>query len=375
MTKAHASRNQVPSLFLIFARFFRIKIPMRKIKMPFRKVEGNMTFVSREVLYVPGRTHCKEVCATLNQAHKLQMGVLLLETEGDNYCYVADGAESLQSEWLAQLLSRRDMNGKLQVTSLDLNLLHSKTSEAQHAAFKESTRLIAETCRDLGVTKELSPRLVNFKPDATQNDRAATARKAARLTRGGNGSGGEGDVTDDPTCAHHGVTNVLEEGRKAIDKIMREEMNITEEQAQSVATKVKAEGDAHMCGLVQLTGLLAHLPGLEVRGTLLIERLRDRRQVPQVAPSGGAYEGGGAAGGRGAGGCGGHDGHLRFARLCLFYGCCCHRALRPGRQLAHIPRGGEGHGCRGGWQAAQLDSYWFRLGDNHGRRSCTCHHL
>ena len=42
------------------------------------------------------------------------MGVQLLETEDDSYCYVADGAESLQSEWLAQLLSRRDANGKLQ---------------------------------------------------------------------------------------------------------------------------------------------------------------------------------------------------------------------------------------------------------------------
>eukprot|EP00966_Prymnesium_polylepis_P068930 1601355-Prymnesium_polylepis.1 len=168
------------------------------------------------------------------------MGVQLLETEGESFCYIADGAESFQSEWLSQLLSRRDANGKLQVSALDLSLLHSKTAEAQHAALLESLRLIAETCRDVGVTEEVSPRLLNFKPDSTQNDRAATARAAARRARGGDGSGGGGDVPNDPTCAHHGVTNTLEDGRKAIDAIMREEMNITDEQAESVASKVKA---------------------------------------------------------------------------------------------------------------------------------------
>eukprot|EP00966_Prymnesium_polylepis_P198499 4600160-Prymnesium_polylepis.1 len=157
-----------------------------------------MTFAEREVTYFPGKTHVKEVAATLNQAHKLHIGVQLLETEGDSYCYIADGAESLQSEWLSQLLSRRDANGKLQVTALDLSLLHSKTSEAQKAAMVESLRTVAETCRDVGVTDDLSPRLLNFKPDSTMNDRAAPARKAARLSRGGNGSGGDGDLLDDP---------------------------------------------------------------------------------------------------------------------------------------------------------------------------------
>eukprot|EP00966_Prymnesium_polylepis_P325229 7381210-Prymnesium_polylepis.1 len=240
VTKAHVSRNQVPPLFIFFARFYRIKLPTRKTRVPFKKVDGKMMYVEREMLMTPGRTHVQQVCATLNQAHKLQIGVQLLETEGDSYCYVSDGAESLQSEWLSQLLSRRDANGKLQCTALDLSLLHSKTAEAQKVAMTESLRLIAETCRDVGITEEVSPRLLEFKPDATINDRAAAARKAARLARGGDGSGGAGDVADDPTCAHHAVTNVLEAGRKAVDAIMREAMNITDEQAESVASKVKA---------------------------------------------------------------------------------------------------------------------------------------
>ena len=240
VSKAHVSRNQVPLLFIIFERFFCIKIPSRKIKMPFKKVDGKMTFSERDVKYIPGRTHVQEVCATLNQAHKLQIGVQLLETEGESYCYTADGAETLQSERLAQLLSHRDVNGKLQVTALDLSLLHCKNAQAQQAAYIQSLRHIAETCREVGITEDLSPRLLGFKPDATQNDRASTARKAARLVRGGDGSGDEGDVIDDPTCAHHGVTNVFESGRKAIDGIMHMEMNITEEQQTSDASKVKA---------------------------------------------------------------------------------------------------------------------------------------
>lgn len=241
ITKAHVARNQVPLLFIIFSRFFRIKIPTRNIKVPFKKVGGRMTYVERQVTYIPGRTHVKEVCATLNQAHKLQIGVQLLETEGENYTYIADGAESLQSEWLSQLLSHRDANGRLNVTALDLSLLHSKTAEAQHKAFKESLRLVAETCRAVGIPDEALPRLMEFNPTATMNDRAAAARKAARLARGGDGSGKAGDdVIDDPSCAHHAVTNIFEEGRKAVDTVMHGVMNITEEQQASDAAKVKA---------------------------------------------------------------------------------------------------------------------------------------
>lgn len=55
----------------------------------------------------------------------------------------------------------------LRLISAFLSLLHSKNSEAQHRALMESLRLVAETCRDVGITDELAPRLMNFKPDAT----------------------------------------------------------------------------------------------------------------------------------------------------------------------------------------------------------------
>lgn len=41
-------------------------------------------------------------------------------------------------------------------------------------------------------------------------------------------------------CAHHGITNIFEGGRKAIDGVMHEVMNITEEQQASDTAKVKA---------------------------------------------------------------------------------------------------------------------------------------
>ena len=64
------------------------------------------------------------------------------------------------------------------------------------------------------------------------NDRAPTARKAARLVRG--------SETDDPKYAQHAITNIFEEGRKAIDAMLCELMNITDEQAGTDEKKIKA---------------------------------------------------------------------------------------------------------------------------------------
>eukprot|EP00965_Chrysotila_dentata_P112375 3715101-Pleurochrysis_carterae.AAC.1 len=50
-----------------------------------------MTHVEEELLCIPGKTHVKEVCATLNQAHKLQIGTQLLEADNGS-CYISDGA-------------------------------------------------------------------------------------------------------------------------------------------------------------------------------------------------------------------------------------------------------------------------------------------
>ena len=59
---------------------------------------------------------------------------------------------------------------------------------------------------------------------------------SARLVCGG----GEGDAPDGATCAHHAVANIGEEGRKAIDKILKAKMNISDEQAEADAAKIKA---------------------------------------------------------------------------------------------------------------------------------------
>ena len=76
-----------------------------------------------------------------------------------------------QSEWLAQLLSRRDpATGDLKVSALDLNHLHAKTSEAQAAAFRDSLKLIAELLKDLGITDDVCPGIRNFKPSCTMNE-------------------------------------------------------------------------------------------------------------------------------------------------------------------------------------------------------------
>eukprot|EP00966_Prymnesium_polylepis_P073460 1705218-Prymnesium_polylepis.1 len=63
------------------------------------------------------------------------------------------------------------------------------------------------------------------------NDRASTARAAARKVLG------LPDGDDDPTCAEHGLVNILEEGRK---KVLREMMEITDVQAEGDAAKIKA---------------------------------------------------------------------------------------------------------------------------------------
>jgi hypothetical protein len=77
-------------------------------------------------------------------------------------------------------------------------------------------------------------------PTDAQNDRNAGARKAARLARGGDGTGGENDVEDRGTCAHHGVANIGEAGRKGIDGVLKTKMNISKEASAADAAKVKA---------------------------------------------------------------------------------------------------------------------------------------
>eukprot|EP00965_Chrysotila_dentata_P069610 2299289-Pleurochrysis_carterae.AAC.1 len=80
----------------------------------------------------------------------------------------------------------------------------------------------------------MEPRILNFVPASTMDDRAAAARKAARLVRG------DDETADDPSCEHHAITNIFEEGRKAMDGVVCEMINITDELAATYGKKVKA---------------------------------------------------------------------------------------------------------------------------------------
>jgi len=122
----------------------------------------------------------------MNQLNKLQMGEWLMqhiESDETSCCYLADGAESQQVDYLGQLLSRR-VNGKLEIKALDLNALKSKTSEAQAAAFRSSLEEVADLMLKAGlVDARAADPLRRFMPTCTMNDRASPARKAARLVR------------------------------------------------------------------------------------------------------------------------------------------------------------------------------------------------
>eukprot|EP00966_Prymnesium_polylepis_P336473 7391591-Prymnesium_polylepis.2 len=230
---------------------------------------------------------CAELPAIGAELHKLQVAEWLLQDPSGNYCYIADGANSMQQEILAQILSRRNKEtGKLESMAISLDAISDKSSEGQHQKYTAALEAIAEGWEEaaklglLDVTVEvetaepptaeptaeptveptaapanatafhaqrraelrakLRAKIAGLRAAASMNDRAAPARKAARLARGGDGKGGEGDVMDDPTCAHHAVANTGEEGRKAIDKLLKEKMNITEEQSESDSAKVKA---------------------------------------------------------------------------------------------------------------------------------------
>eukprot|EP00965_Chrysotila_dentata_P171386 5656059-Pleurochrysis_carterae.AAC.1 len=71
----------------------------------------------------------------------------------------------------------------------------------------------------------MEPRILDFVPALTMNDGAAAARKAARLVRR------DDETPDDPRCAQRSITNIFKEGRKAMDGVVREILNITDEMA------------------------------------------------------------------------------------------------------------------------------------------------
>ena len=93
--------------------------------------------------------------------------------------------------------------------------------------------------RRAALSAKLAAKIRDLRFSASQNDRAAPARKQARLACGGDGSGGAGDVKDGATCAHHAVANIGELGRKAIDAPLKALMKITDEQSSADSAKVK----------------------------------------------------------------------------------------------------------------------------------------
>jgi hypothetical protein len=179
----------------------------------------------------------KELPAIGGELHKMQVGEWLLEDPEASYCYVADGANSLQKEILAQLLYRRNKEtGKLESMAMSIDEIADKTSAGQQVKFVASLAAIAEAWEEadqLGLLDdgwqpatneqtaatdeqhvEVEQTAANFHAQrrtqqrakiaelcasSTMNDRAAPARKAARMARGGDGSSGDGDVADDPT--------------------------------------------------------------------------------------------------------------------------------------------------------------------------------
>lgn len=135
------------------------------------------------------------------------------------------------------MLSRR-VDGRIELIALDLNLLKGKTAEAQAAAFHHSIEEMTMLMEKAGLADVRAAELLRrFLPSCTMNDRASTARCASRLILGLH----KEDVElNDPTCAEHALVNILEAGRMGMDAVLRRMMDITNEQAEKDAAKVKA---------------------------------------------------------------------------------------------------------------------------------------
>ena len=272
----------------------------RKVNGP-RAKDGTPTTVMRTLYRIPGVSHFKELPAIAGELHKFQLGEWLLRDIDASYCYVADGANSMQQELMAHLLCRRNAaTGKIESMAVTMDAITDKTAEGQAAKYKEAMEACADAWKeaaDLGLLgdvpelfdeaagsgedegsgeaggssahaagssahaagsseadgeqggeppadaaafhaqrrealrRKLRRKIAELRPRSSMNDRAAGARKAGRLVTGGE---------DGATCAHHAVANIGEEGRKAMDLILKRKMNISDEQAEADAAKVKA---------------------------------------------------------------------------------------------------------------------------------------
>jgi hypothetical protein len=275
--------SKVPGLICRFAKFFGIQLPTYS-----RKIKGEMRILKR----IPGVTYFKAVPAIGGELHKVQVAEWFLDDSVGDYCYIADEACMLQHSYMAHIYSRRSKDsGKLESRLISVHQASSKSAEAQHAAYRAAMASIADAWSEadsLGLlcvnncesseqqasngveeteyyrggqehyhSMECQPEtaaeffeerrrrrtrtlLAQHHPSDSMSDRAAGALKAGRMALGGDGSGGARDSLNRASCGHHAVTNIGEEGRKAIDSVLRSKMNITDEEARADAAMVKA---------------------------------------------------------------------------------------------------------------------------------------
>lgn len=123
------SPNVAPALFVNFADFYGIKLPSREKKVctGTDPATGERVYEVKDVLFIPGKTHMKELPAIGGELHKMQVAEWLLDDPEANYCYVADGANSQQKEILAQLLYRRNKEtGKLESMAMSIDEIPDK---------------------------------------------------------------------------------------------------------------------------------------------------------------------------------------------------------------------------------------------------------
>lgn len=258
ITACHVSASRVPMLFIIFSKFFRIKLPTFTRRVHGKvAADGTKTSVCRELYRIGGQTHFKQLTAIAGEVHKFQLGEWLLRDIDAHYCYVADGANSMQQELMAHLLSRRNkQTGMLESMAVSVDAVTTKTAEGQAAGYKQAMLAATEAMEELAelgllepelaanlgelsasedkeaqelpqelpqdaatffqrrrehLRRQLRKKIAELKPSAAMNDRNATARKAARIVCGGDGTGTDSDVADGATCAHHAVANIGEQ--------------------------------------------------------------------------------------------------------------------------------------------------------------------
>ena len=179
ITSCQVCPGQLSKLFIIFARFFHIKLPTFERKVSGKRdKDGSPTTVKRTLLRIPGVTHWKELPAIAGELHKFQVGDWLLRDADASYCYIADGANSMQQELMTHLLSRRNTaTGKLESMAVSMDAITDKTAEGQAAKYKEAMEACADAWKeaaDLGLIDDL-PELF----DGAAGDEAAGSSEAS----------------------------------------------------------------------------------------------------------------------------------------------------------------------------------------------------